>query len=126
MFTRLNAQHDILIGHHGTDRINASTQRLTERDDIRTNAVVLTTEHTTSTAEACLNLIADKEYVVLLAKGVHLLEVCVVWHHNTSLSLDWFEKHGSCFVPILCEHGLNVLSVVVTDRKVIHDWTHTF
>ena len=86
MLSRLEAHHHLVVGKHRRHGINTTRQSLAQHSDVRLDVTPVRAEHASSTGKSSLHLVADKQAVVFLAKGLDLWFSSKHKHMSCSLS----------------------------------------
>lgn len=115
---RLNNQHDLLAAKNTANGIQTSRDSLAESDDIGLDVGPLGTTHASSSADASLDLVTNKLYLMLLAEGLDLGKVVLIGYDNSSLALDGLANKGSGLLAVSLQHLLKIGDVVVSDGLV--------
>lgn len=89
--------HNERVGEAARDGIHASAHRFTHHEDVRANVFPVDGEHLAGTTKAGLDLVCDHQHVILLAEGLHALEVALMRNDYATLALNWF-NHDSTSV----------------------------
>lgn len=98
------------------DWIHATRDGLSKGHKIRLDASPLVAEHFTSTTNSSLDLVTDKQHVMLLAQCRDLAQVVFVGYNYACLALDGFNNESSSLLAMGLKDSLKVGYVVVTDR----------
>lgn len=115
MFSRLDTEHDVLVGEDCADGVDTARQGLAEGDDVGLDAVPLRAEHLPGSSETGLDLVNDEENVVLFAQFGAAGEVSVVRDKDTGFALNWLDDEAGDFVSVRFQCCFEVLGVVVPD-----------
>eukprot|EP00906_Rhabdomonas_costata_P033313 RCo046943 len=110
VLARLNGEHHGVISDHGRHRQHSSRQGLAHDDNVRTHIFVVHAHHLSRAAQPSLDLIRDKEDVLLLAQLRNLLKVSRGRNVHPSFPLDGLNHHG---------HNVRVLSGLLHGLDVV-------
>ena len=70
-------------------------------------------EHFACPRDTCLDLVADEQDVVLVAKCPDFPKVVVIWHDDTGFALDGLDQEGSQVLSMLLKCLSRIVDVVV-------------
>lgn len=111
----LDNEHDLLAAENTAHGVETTGDGLAEGDHVGLDVGPLGAEHATSSADTSLDLVADEEDVVLLAKLLDIGEVVLIGDNDTGLTLDGLADEGSGLLAVLLENLPQVLNVVVSN-----------
>lgn len=94
MGTGLDREHDVLAAEHTRDGVHTTGDGLAQQDQIGLDSAPLVTQQLTRAGDTGLDLVADQEYIVLVAQSASLLQVILVRNDNTSLALNRLNQEG--------------------------------
>lgn len=111
----LDDQHDLLAAEDAAHGVETARDGLAEGDEVGLDVGPLGAEHTASSADTGLDLVADEEDVVLGAESLDLLEVTLIGDDDTGLTLDGLADEGSGLLAVGLKNLLKIGNVVVSD-----------
>ena len=108
-----DVEHDVVVGQTGTDGQHATTESLTQDDNVGAHTVVLRAEHASGAGNTRLHLVGNEQHVVLVAQVEALLQVAIVGHEDAGLALDGLGDESAHLLAILVESFLKRLGIVI-------------
>ena len=143
-----DAQHHLLVCEHGRHGVHATGKGLPEKNDVRSDALVLYAQQFARPRKALfrshmvqhqvrpdtvgephrLDLIADKQDVMLRAKRADLAKVSLWRDDDPSFALDGLEEDCSDILAMELERSSDIFNFAKSDGvnciAVMVCWTH--
>ena len=108
-----------LIRHDSTDR-NAAAESFCHADDVRLNAVLLIAEQASGTSDARLNLVNQKQDVLLLADLGSCLYKFLIKRKDAALALNHLHHDSAGRIINLALHVFDIIGCRII--KSFREW----
>jgi hypothetical protein len=142
-----DAQHHLLVCEHGRHGVHATGEGLSEKNDVRSDALVLYAQQFARSRKALsdrtclassssghwgaphrLDLIADEQDVMLRAKRADLAKVSLWRDDDPCFTLDGLDEESSDVLAMELERSSDVSNFTISDGAnciaVMVRWTH--
>ena len=92
VFARSDRQHDLIVCKDRRDRSDTSGQSLTQNQYVRMDVLIITGKQLTGPADTRLDLVGDKEDIMLPAEVIALTQIPFVGDDHAGLPLYRFQQ----------------------------------
>lgn len=106
----------LVVAYYATDGSNASAQGLTQRTDVRLDVLIHVAHKLARSTKSRLDLVRDKQHVILIAKFSYCPEITYVWNDDSTFTLDGL-KHNGCGVWVSLKLLFDGLDIVVRNER---------